>query len=417
MYTDITKLKPTEISIPKGTQFYLFNDGRLGIYTWESLNIYNMLTFKVDLTIDEKTFPKEKEEIPDWGELVCLTELKNGYLVLGFGRALDFTNLIIDIKDNKPNLIKKIQINNGDFCCRKVLNFHLGEKDFFIAGDYNPQIYKAENPFNEITTLDIDIYIDDMIQIKNTNLLAYIGSNNFGIIDLTNIEKEKTPKKNLIISFDKNEKYFKLVQSKEEIICLGGNILRFINKKNYENKSLILNKEFYSLDTCNAICLLYNEQLLAWNSYGFLYKIDIGKKEILQKYDFGPKADIYFFQCLAYKDKYLIFSEEEKLYEIQYNEKEEVKNYIEEKPKKTLEDFMKEQDNIVKKIIEEKNIKDEIGNCKPPYTFYYMYRYNSMKKEFPLINERNIFSLCLKEYNYLKPENQKFFENLSINDN
>ena len=416
MYTDISKIKKSDIKIPKGSKFYLLNDGRLIIYSYISLNIYNMVTFKVDLTINENTFPNEKEPGEmNWGELVCFTELKNGFLVLGFGRALDFTNLIIDIKDNKPNLIKKIQINNGDFCCRKLFNFHLGEKDFFIAGDCNPQIYEAENPFNEITTLDIVIV--DMMQIKNTNLLAYIETNNFGIIDLTNIEEEKKPKKNLIISFDKNEIYFKLIQSKEEIICLGGNILRFINKKNYEHKSLILNKEFYSLDTFNAICLLYNEQLLAWNSNGSLFKIDINKKEILQKYDFGPKADVYFFQCLAYKDKYLIFSEEEKLYEIQYNEKEEVKNYIEEKPKKTIEDFMKEQDNIVKKIREEKNIKDEIGNCKPPYTFYYMYRYNSMKKEFPLINERNIFSLCLKEYNYLKPENQKFFENLSINDN
>ena len=114
MYTDITKLKQTEISIPKGTQFYLFEDGHLGIYTWESLNIYNMLTFKVDLTIDEKTFPKEKEEIPDWGELVCLTELKNGYLVLGFGRALDFTNLIIDIKDNNPKMVKKFLIKDDN---------------------------------------------------------------------------------------------------------------------------------------------------------------------------------------------------------------------------------------------------------------------------------------------------------------
>ena len=59
MYTDLAKLKQTEISIPKGTQFYLFKDGRLDIYTYESLSIYNMLTFKIDLTINEKTFPKE----------------------------------------------------------------------------------------------------------------------------------------------------------------------------------------------------------------------------------------------------------------------------------------------------------------------------------------------------------------------
>ena len=43
--------------------------------------------------------------------------------MLGFGRALDFTNLIIEIKDHKPNIIKKIVIYNGDFCCRKLLSF------------------------------------------------------------------------------------------------------------------------------------------------------------------------------------------------------------------------------------------------------------------------------------------------------
>ena len=54
--------------------------------------------------------------------VVCLTELKHGFLVLGFGRALDFTNLIIEIKDHKPNIIKKTVIFNGDFCYRKLLS-------------------------------------------------------------------------------------------------------------------------------------------------------------------------------------------------------------------------------------------------------------------------------------------------------
>ena len=53
MYTDLSKIKKTDISIPKGTEFYLFKDGRIGIYTYISLNIYNMTTFKVDITIDE----------------------------------------------------------------------------------------------------------------------------------------------------------------------------------------------------------------------------------------------------------------------------------------------------------------------------------------------------------------------------
>ena len=51
------------------------------------------------------------------GELVYLTELKDGFL------DLDFTNLIIEIKDHKPNIIKKIVIYNGDFCWRKLLSF------------------------------------------------------------------------------------------------------------------------------------------------------------------------------------------------------------------------------------------------------------------------------------------------------
>ena len=165
MFTDISKLKKSDITIPKGSQFYLLKDGRLVIYSMESLNIYNMLTYKIDITFNEYTFPNEKE--PDqlnWGELVCFTELKNGYLVLGFGRAWDFTNLIVEIKDNKPNLIQKMIINNGDFCCGKVINFNLVEKDYFIAGDYNPQIYEGEKPFNEINTLDS--IFNDMIQIK-----------------------------------------------------------------------------------------------------------------------------------------------------------------------------------------------------------------------------------------------------------
>ena len=416
MYTDITKLKQTEISIPKGTQFYLFNDGRLGIYTWESLNIYNMLTFKVDLTIDEKTFPNEKEGIPDWGELVCLTELKNGYLVLGFGRALDFTNLIIDIKGNNPKIIKKFGINNANFCCSRIINFHFIDKDYFIAGDLNPQIYKAEQPFNEVATLDINLR--EMIQINGSNSLCFIDGNNFGIIDLTDIEKNQERKEVINISFDIDENYHELLQTDEEIIVLGKNVIQFINKKNYENKYMLLNKEFYSVDVFNNICLLFNGQLLAWSSKGELIKIDINKKEILQNIFIKPKAGFYSWQLFAYKDKYLIFANEDKLYEIKYDEKNEIKNFEEKKYNKTVEDFIKEQDDIVKKIIEEKDLKesDNRAFCRPPYVFYDIYRFKSLKKEFPMLKDDEISNLSMKEYENLKPENQKFFQVLAGND-
>ena len=51
MYTDISKIKKSDIKIPKGSKFYLLNDGRLIIYSYISLNIYNMVTFKVDLSL------------------------------------------------------------------------------------------------------------------------------------------------------------------------------------------------------------------------------------------------------------------------------------------------------------------------------------------------------------------------------
>ena len=79
---------------------------------------------------------------------------------------------------------------------------------------------------------------------------------------------------------------------------------------------------------------------------------------------------------------------------------------------------MKKQDDLVKKIIEEKDLKKEEHEefCRPPYTFYYLYRFNSMKKEFPLIPEFKIFTLCFKEYKKLRPENQAFFIDLAEND-
>ena len=416
MYTDITKIKPTEFSIPKGTQFYLFQDGRLGIYTYKSLNIYNMLTFKVDLTIDEKSFPNEKVGIPDWGELVCLTELKNGYLVLGFGRALDFTNLIIDIKDNNPKIIKKFGINNDNFCCSRIINFRLSDNDYFIAGDLNPQIYRIEQPFNKVATLDINIR--EMIQINGSNLLGFVDGNNLGIIDLTDIEKNQERKDVMNIFFNIDDNYHELLQTDEEIIVFGTNVIQFINKKTYDNKYMILNKEFYSVDKFNAMCLLFNGQLLAWSSKGVLIKIDINKKEILQKIIIKPKCEIYNWQLFAYKDKYLIFAEEDKLYEINYNEKNEIKNYEEKKPNKTEDDFIKEQDDIIKKIIEEKDLKESDNRAfgRPPYVFYDIYRFKSLKKEFPMFNDIEISNLSMKEYKYLKPENTKFFQDLSHND-
>ena len=80
MYTDISKIKQTDISIPKGSSFYLLKDGRLCIYTYISLHIYNMITFKTDLILDEKTFPSENNDgFGNWGELVCLTEIKMAF--------------------------------------------------------------------------------------------------------------------------------------------------------------------------------------------------------------------------------------------------------------------------------------------------------------------------------------------------
>ena len=135
-----------------------------------------MGSFKEDLTINHTTFPNNSKEFPYyWGELVCITELKNGYLVLGFGRAYGFTNLIVDIKDNKPTLKQKLTIENGDFCCRNLLSFTIADKEYFIAGDYAPQIYDAET-IKEIAKLNINLF--EIIEIKNSNLLAYINGNN-----------------------------------------------------------------------------------------------------------------------------------------------------------------------------------------------------------------------------------------------
>ena len=418
MYTDLSKLKETDISIPKGSKFLLLKDGRIGIYTYELLNIYNMTTFKVDLTIDYKTFGKDENDYSTWGELVCLTELNNGYLVLGFGRAMDFTNLIIDIKDNKPKLIHKFVINNGDYCCRKVISFQIGEKEYILAGDYQPQIFNATEPFNEITTLDIDLM--KMIQIKDSNLLAYVSDNNFSILDLTDIEKNKKGKEIISILFDIGTWYFELLQYNKEIIALGKNIIQFINLENYNHTSIELNKEFYNIYNYNAMCILFNGQLLTWSSNGELLKIDINKKEIIQIYEIKPKATVYYYNCLAYEDKYILFAEEEKLYEINYNEKEEIKNYEEKKLKKSVEDFMKEQDNIVKKIIEEKDLKEEDDSRnvfgRPPDTFYDLYRHKSLKKEFPFYKENEISYLSMKEFKYLKEENKKFFNDLAVKD-
>ena len=414
MYTDLSKLKKTDISIPKGKKFYLFKDGRIGIYTYESLNIYNMTTFKVDLILDYKSLGNEENDYFLWGELVSLVELSNSYLVLGFGRALSFTNLIIDIKDNKPKLIEKIEINNGDYCCREIITFNIGEKEYFIAGDYEPQIFNANKPFEEVAKLNI--YIFKMMQIKDTNLLAYIDNNKFGVLDLTDIEKDKQTKEIKTIIFEKG-KYNKLLQYNDEIITLDSKIIQFINLKNFSNTYIELNKEFYSLKNFEAMCILFNGQLLVWSSDGDLLKIDIGKKEIIQKFNIEAKANIYYMQCFAYNDKYLLFADEEKLYEINYNEKKEIKDYDEKEPKYTVEDFKKDQDKIVKKIIKEKDLKEDIegGFCRAPYVFYNIYRYKSLKKEFP-IYEGDLFSLSMKEYNNLNEKNQQFFKDLSEND-
>jgi hypothetical protein len=159
-------------------------------------------------------------------------------------------------------MIKKFEINNGNFCCTTIINFHLGDKDYFIAGNLNPQIYKAEQPFNQVALLDINIR--EMIQINGSNLLCFIEGNNFGIFDLTDIDKNQERKDVINIYFDIGENYHEILQSDEEIIVLGKNVIQFINKKTYENKYMLLNKEFYSVDDFNTICLLFNGQLLAW---------------------------------------------------------------------------------------------------------------------------------------------------------
>ena len=415
MYTDISKLKQTDISIPKGSNFYLLKDGRLCIYTYNSLNIYNMSTFKTDLILDEKTFPSENNnDFGNWGELVCLTELKNGFLVLGFGRAYNFTNLIIDITNNIPKIINKFQIANEDYCCREIINFEIGDKEYFIAGDYHPEIYNAEKPFNKITFLDI--FLEQMIQIKDTNLLGYIENKKINILDLKEVEKNKKGEKIICINFEKKEEEFiKMLQIKDEIVVLGKDELLFINLKNYQNCSLIINKEFYNINKLDSMCKLYNNQILTISSNGDLYKISVEKKEILQKVTLDLQDDGYYNNCFAYKDKYLIFAKKDKLYDIRYDEKEEIKNYVEPKIEITEETFMKKQDDLVKKIIEEKDIKKEKYEAfgRPPYTFYYLYRFNSMKKQFPMIPEFKIFSLCFKEYQKLRPENQAFFKDLA----
>ena len=275
---------------------------------------------------------------------------------------------------------------------------------YFIAGDLNPQIFKAEQPFNEVATLDINLR--EMIQINGSNSLCFIDGNNFGIIDLTDIEKNQERKEVIYITFNIGENYHELLQTDEEIIVLGKNVIQFINKKNYENKYMLLNKEFYSVDDFNAMCLLFNGQL------------DINKKEILQYIFIKPKAGFYSWQLFAYKDKYLIFANEDKLYEIKYDEKNEIKNFEEKKYNKTVEDFIKEQDDIVKKIIEEKDLKesDNRAFCRPPYVFYDIYRFKSLKKEFPMFSDNEISNLSMKEYENLKPENKKFFQDLSNND-
>ena len=415
MYTDLSKIKKTDISIPKGTRFYLFKDGRIGTYTYNSLNIYNMTTFKVELTIDDKTFCENDDDYSLWGELVCLTELSNGYLVLGFGRGLEFTNMIINIKDNKPQLIEKFEISDADYCCRKLLTINIGEKEYFIAGDYKPQIFKANKPFKEVVQLNM--IFSEMIQIKDTNLLAFIEDNKFSVIDLTDIEKDKQAKEVKTIIFEKG-KSNKLLQYNDEIIVLDKKIIHFINLKNYNDTYIELDIEFYSLINYQAMCLLFNDQLLLWSSYGDLLKIDIEKKEIIQKFNIDAKASIYYYQCFSYGDKYLLFADEDKLYEINYNEKEEIKDYDEKEPKYTLEDFKKDQDKIVKKIIEEKDLKKQEWKeyCKAPYIFYDIYRYKSLKKEFPMFKEGEILSLSMKEYNNLDEKNQKFFKDLSEKD-
>jgi len=414
LYTDLSKLKETDISIPKGSNFYLLKDGRICIYNCDFLHIFNMSSFKIDLTLDQNTFPHQEENFLTWGELVCLTELKNGNLVLGFGRGWNFTNLIIDIKDNKnPKLITKLEIGNEDDACREVMKFDIGEKEYFIAGDVEPQIFNAESPYNEIAKLN-DIDIDAMMQLENSNLLAYTSENKLNIIDLTDIEKKGKGKEVKKFEFDEGQRYFKLLQIKDQIIALDKNVAQFVNIKNYENNFILLNKDFYSTNRYNSMCKLFNNQLLLYSSQGGLLKIDTQKKQILQKIKLNNFEKVYEYDCLAYKDKYLLFAEKDKLYEINYNEKEEIKNYIETESNYTEKDWLKDQDDIVKKIIEEKNLKkkDENSYFTAGSAFYDIYRAYSLKKRFPEYNDNQIWSLSMKEYKLLKPENKKFFEDL-----
>ena len=353
IYTDLSKIKETNISIPQGSNFYILKDGRICIYTYEFLYIYNMTSFKIDLTLDQNTFPKQEENFSIWGELVCLTELKNSNLVLGFGRGYGFTNLIIDIEDNKnPKLITKLKIDDEDECCRRIIKFDIGEKEYFIAGDFSPQLFKAEFPYNKIAKYN-DININAMIQLKDNNLLVYsiYNTNELNIIDLTNVENEKKGKEIKKIKFNKGESYIKLLQINDEIIALNNikNVIQFVNIKNYENNYILLDKEFYSINRYNSMCKLFNNQLLLFSSQGDLLKIDPQKKQILQKVKINAFAEVYYYDCFAYKNKYLLFAKKDKLYEIKYNEEKEVKNYIEPEINYSEEDWLKDQDDIVKK--------------------------------------------------------------------
>ena len=47
---------------------------------------------------------------------------------------------------------------------------------------------------------------------------------------------------------------------------------------------------------------------------------------MLEKFKINAKSKRYFSKILNYKNKYLIFSGVDKLYEIKYDEKEEIKN-------------------------------------------------------------------------------------------
>ena len=71
-----------------------------------------------------------------------------------------------------------------------------------------------------------------MIQINGSNLLCFIEGNNFGIIDLTDIDKNQERKDIINIYFNIGENYHEILPSDEEIIVLGKNVIQFINKKN-----------------------------------------------------------------------------------------------------------------------------------------------------------------------------------------